>query len=97
MMEKEGSPNRLVIILIGIIVVLALVFLYAFVLKPSITANAVKLQSQEDIKILSAIIAQVSQAGYITLPVPGTNQTVTLIPPQLCNQLMGNSSATSSG
>jgi Tfp pilus assembly protein PilW len=88
MSEKK---SRMTALLIALVVIMALVFVYAFIIKPSYNGYVTKIQtdatSQEDLKILNAILAQVNSAGYIQLPIPGTNQTVTLIPPQLCSQL----------
>ena len=82
-------------LLIAVVVVLVAILVYAFVIKPSYSGYVTKLQtqatSQEDYKILGAILDQVNKTGYITLPLPGTNQSVYLILPQLCAQLTNTS------
>ena len=90
-----GNSRRLTIILVGIIIVLVLAGLYLLVLKPSINGYAVKLQNEGVVYTLNAILSQLQQNGYVQIPVG--NQTLTLIPPQLCSQLAGNSSVTLSG
>ena len=92
MSEKK---SRLTVILVTVVIVMAAILVYAFVIRPSYSGYVTKIQTtattQEDLKILNAILAQVNSAGYIQLPIPGTNQTVTLIPPQLCSQLTNTS------
>ncbi len=98
---KEGASKkklRMVFLIIAAVIVLAGVLLYIFVVKPSYSGYAVKLQtqgaSQEDVRILYAILTQVNQTGYLPLSIPGTNQTVVLYStgyilsnlPQLCSQ-----------
>jgi len=92
-----GSPSKRTFILVGIIAVLVLVGLYFLVVKPSINGYAVKLQSEGVTIAVSTILSQIDQYGYTVLPILGTNQTITLIPPQLCNQIAQNSSVTLSG
>jgi hypothetical protein len=97
---KEGVGEKkfnMTFLVIAVIVVLAAILIYAFIIKPSYSGYVTNLQSQatnqEDFKILNAILNQVNRTGYLTLPIPGTNnQTVVLILPQLCNQLMANNS-----
>ena len=65
---KEGASKkklRMVFLIIAAVIVLAGVLLYIFVVKPSYSGYAVKLQtqgaSQEDVRILYAILTQVNQ------------------------------------
>jgi Tfp pilus assembly protein PilE len=85
MVEKK-SKKTLVFVIIAIILVVILA--YILIIKPSYHGLVIKAQtqgaSQEDIRILSAIISQVSQTGYIQIPVG--NQTLTLMTPQFCQQ-----------
>lgn len=94
MSEKR---SRLTVFLIGIVVVLALVLLYAFVIRPSYSGYVTKLQNQGAVQgvnyTLSTIMYLLQQnGGVVQLPVPGAvNQTVTLyassVIPTLCSQL----------
>jgi Tfp pilus assembly protein PilE len=93
----EKSSRKRMVIIIGIIVVLILVGLYFLVVRPSINGYAVKLQNNGVMIALSTILSQVNQYGYTVLPVLGTNQTITLIPPQLCSQLAKNSTLNLTG
>ena len=98
MKEMNGRSSSIkTAVLVGIIAVLVLVGLYFLVVKPSINGYAVKLQSDGVMIALNTILTDVNQYGYTILPIPGTNQTVTLIPPQLCSQLAQNSSVTLTG
>jgi flagellar biosynthesis/type III secretory pathway M-ring protein FliF/YscJ len=99
---KEGAvekKSRTKVLVIAAIAIVAIVLLYIFVIKPSYSGYVVNLQSQASnqtvINVLDAILVQVNKAGYITLPVPNTNQTVTLILPQLCSQYIAAVNASS--
>jgi hypothetical protein len=91
-MEKMdgGNSRRLTVILVGIIAVLVLILLYAFVVRPSINGYAVKLQTEGVDYALSAILSQIQQNGYVQIPVG--NQTLTLVP-----YIPSQSSATTAG
>jgi len=92
-----GSSKRLTVLLVIVITVLVLVGLYFLVLRPSINGYVVKQQNQGVMIALSTILNQIDKYGYTILPIIGTNQTITLIPPQLCGQLAKNSSVTLTG
>lgn len=98
MKEMNGrNSNKVTFILVGVIAVLVLVGLYFLVVRPSINGYAVKMQNDGVTLALTTILTQVDKYGYTVLPILGTNQTITLIPPQLCSQLAKNSSVTLSG
>ena len=80
MLEKEKNPRTLVIVLIGVVIVLALLVVYALIIKPSINGFAVKLQNEGVTYTLDAIVSQVQQNGYVQIPVG--NQTLVLVPYQ---------------
>lgn len=75
----DRNPRALVFVLIAVIVVLALVLLYAFVVQPSMNGYAVKLQNEGVAYTLSLILAQVQQNGYVEIPV-SENQSLVLVP-----------------
>ncbi|MDD5700064.1 MAG: hypothetical protein PHH00_02635 [Candidatus Nanoarchaeia archaeon] len=93
MIEREKSPKRLTMVLVGVIIALVLLVAYAFIVKPSINGFAVKLQNDAFAYTLNAIVSQVQQNGYVQIP--AGNQTLTLIRPELCSQLAQDSSTTS--
>ena len=74
-----GNSKRLTIILVGIIAVLLLVVLYAFILRPSINGYAIKLQTDGVNYALNLILSEVQQKGYVQIPV-GENQSIMLVP-----------------
>lgn len=92
--EKKSRTKVLVIIAIAIV---AIVLLYIFVIKPSYSGYVVNLQNQASnqtvVNVIYAILLQVNKAGYVTFPVPNSNQSVTLILPQLCSQYIAASNA----
>lgn len=92
-----GSPKRLTVILVIVVAALVLVGLYFLVVKPSINGYAVKMQNDGVTIALSTILSQINQYGYTVLPILGTNQTITLIPPQLCSKLAQNSTVNLTG
>ena len=89
----DRNPKTLMAVLVGVVIVLALLVVYAFILKPTLNGYAVKLQNEGVTYTLDAIISQVGQNGYVQLPVG--NQTVTLILPELCSEFPQNSSGLS--
>lgn len=96
--ETAGrSSSKRTFLIVGIVAVLVLVGLYFLVVKPSINSYAVKMQSNGVMIALSTILSQVNQYGKTVLPIPGTNQTITLIPPQLCSMFAQNSTVTLTG
>ena len=93
----EQTSNKRTFILVAIIAVLVLVGLYFLVVRPSINGYAVSMQNSGVMVALNTILSQVNQYGYTVLPIPGTNQTITLIPPQLCSKLAQNSTVSLTG
>ncbi len=75
---NSGNSKRLTVILIGIIVVLLVVGLYAFVVRPSINGFAV---SAYNGGVQDAVLTIMQQAVQCKNPVPLTlgNQTINLV------------------
>ncbi len=69
----------LVPILVGVIVVLALLVIYAFVVKPAINGYAVKSYNEGVNYAISTMISQLQNNGYVQIPLPN-NQSVILVP-----------------
>jgi len=97
MSEKK---SRLVVILVAIVIIMAVILLYAFVIRPSYSGYVTSLQNQGAVQgvnyTLNTIMSLLQQnGGVVQIPVPGTNQTVTLyaqqILPQVCSQLANTS------
>lgn len=65
-------------ILIGIIIVLAIVLIYFFIVKPAFDSNNIKNQNIGINATINYIAYTISQQGYIALPVG--NQTLILVP-----------------
>lgn len=71
--------NILVVFLVLIIVVLAGVLIYAFVIAPSLTGYVVGKQNEGVQIAINSILLQVQQNGFVQIPV-GENQTLFLAP-----------------
>ncbi|HTZ41662.1 MAG TPA: hypothetical protein VMC07_00435 [Candidatus Omnitrophota bacterium] len=93
MENMRHNRKKLVIFLTGIIIILALILAYIFILRPSLNGYAINLQKQGSLYTLNAVLSQVQQNGYVQIPVG--NQTLTLIPPQLCSQFASYLNSTS--
>ncbi len=76
-----GHPKGLIIALIAIIVVLALLVLYAFVVKPSISGYAVTAYNQGYSQGVYDIAQTVATTGYVQIPI-SENQSMVLVPYQ---------------
>jgi hypothetical protein len=96
MVERADKKKiNMVFLLVTVAIVLGAILVYAFVIKPSYSGYVTKMQTQatnqEDYKILGLLLSEINQTGGIILPIPGMNQTVTLILPQLCGKVANTS------
>ena len=73
------SVNLLVGFLVLIIMVLAGVLIYTFVITPSLTGYVVEKQNEGVQIAINSILLQVQQNGFVQIPVGG-NQTIFLAP-----------------
>ncbi len=62
-----------------IVVIMALVIIYAFVIQPAISGYSVQKQSEGVQIAVNAILTQIQQNGYVQIPVGG-NKTIILVP-----------------
>lgn len=85
-MVSRKPRNKLVFVLVAVIVVLALLVLYAFAIRPAVSGYTINAQNEGINYALSSIVSQVQQNGYAQIPVG--NQTLVLVPysPQASNQ-----------
>lgn len=83
--------NILIVVLTLVVVILALVMIYGFIIQPAISGYSTQKQTQgaqiAANTILSQIVTQVQQNGYVQVPV-GANQSLTLVPIQLCSRFV---------
>ena len=83
------TKSRVTAILVTVIILLALVLLYALVIRPGINGYAVAQQNQGVVMAVNSILSQVQQSGMVQIPIG--NQTLVLyaqnVIPQLCAQL----------
>ena len=73
-----NKRNVLITILIVVIVVMAAILVYAFVIQPGITGYAVDNYNQGIEFTIATIISQIQQNGFVQIPVG--NQTLILVP-----------------
>ena len=73
-----NRTNVLLSILIIIIVVLAGIMIYAFVIKPKISGYNVQKQTEGVQIAISYIVSQLQQNGFVQIPIG--NQTLILVP-----------------
>jgi hypothetical protein len=81
-----NKTNVLITVLVLIIVILAGILIYAFVIKPAYTGYVVERQTEGVQIAVTTIVTQVLQNGFISIPL-GENQTLTLIQPATCSQI----------
>lgn len=90
-MEKN---SRLTIIILGaVITVLAILVLYAFVVRPAINGYTIKAQNQGAVYMFNSIVSSVQQKGYVSLPLTN-NQSIILVkysPPKQTSQTISQS------
>ena len=68
----------LITILVAVIVILAAVIVYAFLISPGITGYVVDKQSEGVQIAIASIVAQIQQNGFAQIPVG--NETLILVP-----------------
>jgi hypothetical protein len=73
-------------ILVVLVVALGAFILYSFVIQPTIQGYVVQKQTEGVQIAVTTILAQIQQYGYVQIPL-AENQTLTLIPPQMCSQI----------
>ena len=80
-MRRQGmsTQGKVIIGLILAVVVLLGFVLYMFALKPTVNGYVVNKQVEAQTILLSNLIQQVQQNGYVQIPV-GEDQVLTLIP-----------------
>jgi uncharacterized protein (UPF0333 family) len=79
MRDAERGSRKLVIVLLAIIAVLALVVVYAFVVKPGINGYAVKAYNGGAQDAVLTIAQQAAQCPPTGVPITIGNQTITLV------------------
>ncbi|MDE1848753.1 MAG: hypothetical protein KGH55_01855 [Nanoarchaeota archaeon] len=92
-MVQRTPKNRLVVILIAVIAVLALLVIYAFAIRPAVSGYTINAQNAGINYALSAIVSQVQQNGYAQIPVG--NQTLILVPYNAQAQASANQTSSS--
>lgn len=80
-MKNSGmnTQGKIIVALILVVVVLLGFVLYMFALKPQINGYVVNKQVEAQTILLSNLIAQIQQYGYVQIPV-GEDQVLTLVP-----------------
>jgi len=73
-----NRTNTLIAVLVAIIVVLAVIMIYAFLIKPKISGYTVEKQTEGVQIAINYIVAQLQQNGFVQIPVG--NQTLYLAP-----------------
>ena len=73
-----NRTNVLIVVLVLIIVVLAGIMVYAFVIKPKISGYTAQKQTEGVQIAINYIIAQLQQNGFVQIPFG--NQTLILVP-----------------
>mgnify|MGYP001559840389 CR=1 FL=1 len=73
-----NRTNMLITILVAVIVVLAVVMVYAFIVKPRISGYNVEKQTEGVQIAINYIVAQLQQNGFVQIPIG--NQTLILVP-----------------
>lgn len=99
---KEGAigsnPKRMTAVLVAIIIILAVVVIYALIIRPAFNGYVTNLQNQGAnqgvVYTINTILSQVQQNGYTQIPA-GNNQTLTLMTPQFCSQYLTNAATKS--
>jgi len=82
-----NKTNVLIAILVAVIVILAGIMLYAFVIKPKISGYTIQKQSEGVQLAVNYILAQLRQNGFV--PIQVGNQTLILVPYQPPTQSSG--------
>lgn len=80
-MENSGrNKNRLVAVMAFVIVIMAAVLVYSFALEPTFNGYVVSKQIEAQDIVLSSLIGQIQQNGYVQIPVG--EEVLTLVPYQ---------------
>jgi uncharacterized membrane protein len=91
----EKSSNKTTKILIVVIALLLLIGVYAFVVKPAISGYTIGAQNYGANYMLGSIISELNRTGgYVQIPIG--NQTLVLMTPRYCQQVMTSSVANKS-
>ena len=89
----ENNSKRVTKVLVAVIVVLALLVIYSFVVKPAVSGYIVSAQNTGVASLMGSIISELNQTGgYVQIPIRG-NQTLVLMTPQYCQSAMANNGA----
>ena len=72
------KKNVLITVLVAVIVVMAIILVYIFLIRPSVTGYAVDRRSEGVEFAIASIIAQIQQNGFAQIPVG--NETLILVP-----------------
>jgi len=80
-MRNSGmnTQGKVIIALIFVVVVLLGVVIYTFAIKPSVNGYVVNKQVEAQTILLSTLIQQIQQNGYVQIPI-GEDQVLTLVP-----------------
>ncbi len=80
-MKNSGmnTQGKIIVALIFVVVVLLGFILYTFALKPQINGYVINKQVEAQTILLSNLIQQIQQYGYVQIPV-GEDQVLTLVP-----------------
>lgn len=76
-----GRQGKLIAIMAVIILLLVGVILYSFAVRPMISGYVVNKQVQAQNLVVSALVKQIQETGYVQIPV-GEDQVLTLVPYQ---------------
>lgn len=88
----ENNSKRVTKVLVAVIVVLALLVIYSFVVKPAVSGYIVSAQNTGATSLMGSIISELNQTGgYVQIPIG--NQTLVLMTPQYCQSAMANNGA----
>lgn len=74
------NKNRLVAVMAFVIVIMAAVLVYSFALEPTFNGYVVSKQIEAQDIVLSSLISQIQQNGYVQIPVG--EEVLTLVPYQ---------------
>ncbi len=91
-----NKTSILIAVLVVVIVILAGIMVYAFVVKPKVAGYAIQKQNEGVQAAVSYIITQLQQNGFVQIPIG--NQTLILVPyqpPQASQQAAMQTNTTS--
>lgn len=86
MAEQKDKSRRLVIILAIVSVVLALVVIYTFAVRPAITGYVTNAQNEGANYVIQSIAQQIQQQGYAQIPVGNQTLFLAQVDPQQLQQ-----------